>query len=176
MQAVYNWNVRNARTTMFMVDGIERDFYTMDPDQIESIQVLKDGLSTVMLGQRSAAGVINVITKKGDEGKPRFSFTVETGFEKALKLPNKLGAVDFMLWLMKETLMTTRTLINIFIVRSLFRSIVIMKIHICIRMLTGTKRYWIKQLLYIVIILMCPVQRMLSVILSIWIGIARMVF
>lgn len=96
MQAVYNWNVRNARTTMFMVDGIERDFYTMDPDQIESIQVLKDGLSTVMLGQRSAAGVINVITKKGDEGKPRFSFTVETGFEKALKLPNKLGAVDFM--------------------------------------------------------------------------------
>lgn len=49
-----------------------------------------------MLGQRSAAGVINVITKKGDEGKPRFSFTVETGFEKALKLPNKLGAVDFM--------------------------------------------------------------------------------
>lgn len=41
MQAVYNWNVRNARTTMFMVDGIERDFYTMDPDQIESISGIK---------------------------------------------------------------------------------------------------------------------------------------
>lgn len=96
MQAAFNWNVRNARTNMFMVDGIERDFFTMDPEQIESIQVLKDGLSTVMLGQRSAAGVINVITKKGTIGKPRFSFTVETGFEKALKLPEKLGAVDFM--------------------------------------------------------------------------------
>lgn len=96
MQAAYNWNVRNARTTIFMVDGVERDFYTMDPEQIESIQVLKDGLSTVMLGQRSAAGVINVITKKGNEGKPRFSFTVETGFEKALKLPEKLGVLDFM--------------------------------------------------------------------------------
>lgn len=96
MQAAYNWKVRNSRTNLFMVDGVERDFYTMDPEQIESIQVLKDGLSTVMLGQRSAAGVINVITKKGNEGRPRFSFTVETGFEKALRLPDKLGAVDFM--------------------------------------------------------------------------------
>ena len=95
MPAAYGWKVRNSRTNLFLVDGIERDFYTMDPDQIESVQVLKDGLSTVMLGQRSAAGVINVITKKGNVGRPRFSFTAETGFEKALKLPDLLGAVDY---------------------------------------------------------------------------------
>lgn len=96
MPMTYDWKVRNSRTNIFMVDGIERAFYTMDPEQIESVQVLKDGLSTVMLGQRSAAGVINVITKKGNIGRPRFSFTAETGFEKALKLPEILGAVDFM--------------------------------------------------------------------------------
>ncbi len=98
MAANYNWNVRNARQTLFLVDGIQRDFYTMDPDQIESIQVLKDGLSTVMLGQRSSAGVVNIITKKGDGGSltPRISFTANVGFEKALKLPKLLGAADYM--------------------------------------------------------------------------------
>lgn len=96
MPANYSWNVRNARQMLFMVDGIQRDFYTIDPDQIESIQVLKDGLSTVMLGQRSSAGVINVITRKGNTGTPRISFTANVGFQHALKQPKVLGAADYM--------------------------------------------------------------------------------
>lgn len=96
MPSNYSWNVRNARQALFLVDGIQRDFYTLDPDQIESIQVLKDGLSTVMLGQRSSSGVINVITRKGNTGTPRISFTANVGFQQALKQPDVLGTADYM--------------------------------------------------------------------------------
>lgn len=95
MPANYSWNVRNSRQTIFMVDGIQRDFYTMDPDQVESIQVFKDGLSTVMMGQRSSSGIINIITKKGNDGTPRISFTSSLGFEQATKLPQLLNSSQY---------------------------------------------------------------------------------
>jgi TonB-linked SusC/RagA family outer membrane protein len=91
----YGRNVRNSRQTLFMVDGIERDFFSINAEQIESITVMKDALSTVLLGQRSASGVVNIITKKGDFGAPRFSFTVQSGFEQAIRLPEKMNAADY---------------------------------------------------------------------------------
>ena len=88
------YNVR-GRGQRVLIDGIERMYTSIDPEQIESITVLKDALSTVMLGQRSSDGVIMITTKKGQSGAPRLSFTAQTAISTPLKLPNVLDAASY---------------------------------------------------------------------------------
>lgn len=55
------------------VDGVERDFSEIDPNEVESITVLKDASATAVFGVRGANGVILVTTKRGKEGKAKIS-------------------------------------------------------------------------------------------------------
>ncbi|SHM50189.1 TonB-linked outer membrane protein, SusC/RagA family [Chitinophaga jiangningensis] len=89
------FNIRGARAQTILIDGVERGYQSIDPEQIESISVLKDALSTVMFGQRSSYGIISIKTKKGDVGKPRISFTAQSGFETPLTLPKPLPAWQY---------------------------------------------------------------------------------
>ena len=50
---------------LVLVDGVERDFTQIDPNEIESISVLKDASSTAVFGVRGANGVILVTTRRG---------------------------------------------------------------------------------------------------------------
>jgi TonB-linked SusC/RagA family outer membrane protein len=86
------FDVRGARAQVILIDGVERGYMSIDPEQIESITLLKDALSTVMFGQRSSYGIISVKTKKGDVGKPRISFTAQSGIETPTALPKPLPA------------------------------------------------------------------------------------
>ena len=86
-----------------IVDGIQRDVFSIDPENIESISVLKDGLSTIMLGQRSSRGVLLVTTKRARAGKPRLSFTAQTGVQQSLSLPKPLPAWQYA-YLLNEAL------------------------------------------------------------------------
>ena len=54
------------------MDGIERSFYQMDPNEIESVTVLKDASATAVFGVRGANGVILVTTRRGKEAKRKF--------------------------------------------------------------------------------------------------------
>jgi TonB-linked SusC/RagA family outer membrane protein len=90
-----NFDIRGARAQVILIDGVERGYLSLDPEQIESITVLKDALSTAMFGQRSSYGVISIRTKKGDVGKPRFSFTAQSGFETPSALPKPLAAWQY---------------------------------------------------------------------------------
>jgi TonB-linked SusC/RagA family outer membrane protein len=89
------YNIRGARAQIILIDGVERGYQSIDPEQIESISVLKDALSTVMFGQRSSYGIISIKTKKGDVGKPRISFTAQSGFETPTALPKPLAAWEY---------------------------------------------------------------------------------
>ncbi|PZR24209.1 MAG: SusC/RagA family TonB-linked outer membrane protein [Citrobacter freundii] len=89
------FNIRGARAQIILIDGIERGYQSIDPEQIESITVLKDALSTVMFGQRSSYGIISIRTKRGDIGKPRISFTAQSGFETPTTLPKPLPAWQY---------------------------------------------------------------------------------
>ncbi len=77
------------------VDGVQRDIYTIDPENIESVSVLKDVLSTILLGQRSSRGVILVTTKKPIAGTPHVSLTAQTGIQTPLSLPDPLSAYQY---------------------------------------------------------------------------------
>ncbi len=89
------YNIRGARAQIILIDGVERGYQSIDPEQIESISVLKDALSTVLFGQRSSYGIISIKTKKGDIGKPRISFTAQSGFETPTALPKPLAAWEY---------------------------------------------------------------------------------
>ncbi|WP_295121254.1 SusC/RagA family TonB-linked outer membrane protein [uncultured Chitinophaga sp.] len=89
------FNIRGARGQIIIIDGVERSYLSLDPEQIESVSVLKDALSTVMFGQRSSYGILSIKTRKGDIGKPRLSFTVQSGFETPTALPKPLPAWQY---------------------------------------------------------------------------------
>lgn len=89
------YNIRGARAQIILIDGVERGYLSLDPEQIESITVLKDALSTVLFGQRSSYGILSIRTKKGDVGKPRISFTAQSGFETPAAFPKPLAGWQY---------------------------------------------------------------------------------
>ncbi|MCM1177525.1 MAG: TonB-dependent receptor [Clostridium sp.] len=80
-----------ASAPLILVDGVERDFFSMDPNEIESVTVLKDASSTAVFGVRGANGVILVTTRRGDSGKPHISWTSQAGMTQSLR---NLSGVD----------------------------------------------------------------------------------
>ncbi len=92
-----------GQSPITIIDGVQREISSIDPESIESISVLKDGLSTILLGMRSSRPVILVTTKRGEIGKPRITFTAETGIQQSLSLPTPLPAYQYA-YLINETL------------------------------------------------------------------------
>ena len=64
---------------LILVDGVERSFFSMDANEIESVSVLKDASATAVFGVRGANGVILVTTRRGMEGKAKVSVTSSYG-------------------------------------------------------------------------------------------------
>lgn len=71
----------SGATPLILVDGVERAFFQMDPNEIESISVLKDASATAVFGVRGANGVVLVTTKRGAEGKAKVSFSSSVGMQ-----------------------------------------------------------------------------------------------
>ena len=70
-----------ASSPLSLVDGIERPFGEVDPNEVETITILKDASATAVYGVRGANGVILVTTKRGTSGKAEISFTANTGIQ-----------------------------------------------------------------------------------------------
>jgi TonB-linked SusC/RagA family outer membrane protein len=82
-------------SAIVVVDGIERPgFNDIDPNEIESVTVLKDAASTAIYGIRGANGVIVITTKAGKIGKPRVSYSANVSMQTYTGLPIGLDAYD----------------------------------------------------------------------------------
>jgi TonB-linked SusC/RagA family outer membrane protein len=71
-------------TPLIMVDDIEYDFAqfnAIDPNEVESVTVLKDAASTAIYGIKGANGVVLVTTRRGVSGKPRVTFKTQTAWQ-----------------------------------------------------------------------------------------------
>ncbi|MCG8578575.1 MAG: TonB-dependent receptor [Bacteroidales bacterium] len=73
----------NNNSPLILVDGIERDFDDIDPNDVESMSVLKDASATAVFGVKGANGVILITTKQGKEGKAK----INASFNISLKQP-----------------------------------------------------------------------------------------
>jgi len=79
IRGVSSWN---GSSPLVMVDGVERDFSRLDPNEINTISVLKDASATAVFGAKGANGVILVTTKRGALGKAKINFSSNYGFER----------------------------------------------------------------------------------------------
>lgn len=75
----------------------ENSLSSINPNDIESIQILKDASSTSIYGARAAGGVILVTTKRGKAGKTTVNYKGSTSVQYLYGLPNMLGPKDFMI-------------------------------------------------------------------------------
>ncbi|WP_421918878.1 SusC/RagA family TonB-linked outer membrane protein [Marinifilum sp.] len=80
---------------LVLVDGVERSFEDLDPDEIKNISVLKDASATAVYGIRGADGVIIVTTKRGNFGKPKIKFSANFGLVQAADLPEMLNSYEY---------------------------------------------------------------------------------
>ncbi|UYQ95853.1 TonB-dependent receptor [Chitinophaga horti] len=87
--------VSSNATALIIVDGVERTtFGDIDPNEIESINILKDASSTALYGLKGANGVFVITTKKGKEGPARVTFTNNIAIVSPTRRPDILGAYE----------------------------------------------------------------------------------
>jgi TonB-linked SusC/RagA family outer membrane protein len=80
---------------LIIVDGVEREsFSQIDPNEVESISVLKDASSTAVYGVRGANGVILITTKRGAIGKPVINLSVNLGIQQPVNVPQFLDSYE----------------------------------------------------------------------------------
>ena len=82
----------NGSAPLVLVDGVERSFSTIDPNQISTISVLKDASATAVFGAKGANGVIIVTTKRGNMGKPKLDFSAAYGLQRATRIPDHISS------------------------------------------------------------------------------------
>lgn len=85
-----------SSSPLILVDGVERSFNNIDPEDIESFTVLKDASATAVYGVRGANGVIIIKTKPGKVGKPQISFDYYESFTRMTKIPDMADAYTYM--------------------------------------------------------------------------------
>ncbi len=86
----------NSSAPLVLVDGVERDFNTLDPNEINTVSVLKDASATAVFGAKGANGVIIVTTKRGKIGKPVMDFSASYGVQKATMIPDHIDSYTTM--------------------------------------------------------------------------------
>lgn len=82
----------------YIIDGIERqaeDFARIDPNEIESLNVLKDAASAAIFGMRGANGVILVTTKRGSTGKIHIRYSGNVSIQSPTSLPEFANSADY---------------------------------------------------------------------------------
>lgn len=80
---------------LILVDGVERSFGQLDPNEVEDITVLKDASATAVFGVRGANGVILVTTKRGQEGKTKMSFSTSFGLQMPTRIPEFADSYEY---------------------------------------------------------------------------------
>lgn len=89
-------NQRGGSNPMvYIVDGMERPIEDLIPEEIESIEVLKDATAKILYGARAANGVLLVTTKHGNKLKRIIKTSVEYGYGQITRSPQYLGSYDY---------------------------------------------------------------------------------
>ncbi|MFM9950493.1 MAG: SusC/RagA family TonB-linked outer membrane protein [Saprospiraceae bacterium] len=100
-------SISSGTQPLIVIDGVpaisgDRGGFTpanalgdINPSDIESFEILKDGAATAVYGSRAANGVILITTKRGKAGKPKFNYDAFVGQAQATELFDLLEAADF---------------------------------------------------------------------------------
>ncbi|SFC72500.1 TonB-linked outer membrane protein, SusC/RagA family [Parapedobacter composti] len=98
-----NINIRGVATigegssggALVLIDGMEADLKTVNPQDIESISVLKDAAASSIYGSRAPFGVILITTKKGKAGSPAINYNNSFRYSSPISMPNMANSYRF---------------------------------------------------------------------------------
>lgn len=107
LNSTKQFNVRGMATIgtgstgspLVLIDGMEGDISTLNPQDIESISVLKDAASSSIYGSRAPFGVILITTKEGKNGKTNVNYNNSFRFNSPLLLPKSMNSWEFVNYL-----------------------------------------------------------------------------
>lgn len=85
----------STASTLVLIDGIEGNMNNLNPDDVESISVLKDAAASSIYGSRAAFGVILITTKKGKVGKASVSYSGNARYYGPFALPDLMNSWQF---------------------------------------------------------------------------------
>ncbi len=98
-------SITQSNDPLYIVDGVQTDngLSTISPQDIQSIDVLKDAAATAIYGARGANGVIIVTTKNGKQGKLSVNFNSALGVKKLSSELDVMDPYDFVIWEYERT-------------------------------------------------------------------------
>ena len=86
----------NGGSPLVLIDNVEGDLSSLNPDDIESISVLKDAASSAIYGARAACGVVLVTTKRPkNDTKFQFNYSFNQGWENSIGRPKQASLTDY---------------------------------------------------------------------------------
>lgn len=85
----------NSAEPLVLVDGVERPFSQLDPNEVADISILKDASATAVFGVRGANGVILVTTRRGESGKPSVSFSAQAGIQQITNFLDPANSYEY---------------------------------------------------------------------------------
>lgn len=88
-------SISGSNTPLFIIDGVQGNYEDLNPNDVQSIEVLKDASSTAIYGSAGANGVIIVTTKTGDKGKTKVNFDSYYGVNGFLQFPAVRTGEDY---------------------------------------------------------------------------------
>lgn len=88
----------SSGSPLILIDGMEADINTVNPQDIESVTVLKDAAASSIYGSRAAFGVVLVTTKKGEMGNAKVSYNNNFRWSNPIGIPEMMNSVDFALF------------------------------------------------------------------------------
>lgn len=93
-------SITQDNSPLYIVDGVqvENALSVVSPQDIASIDVLKDASTTAIYGARGANGVVIITTKTGKPGKTTISYNGSYGFRKVPKTMDVMNPYDFVRW------------------------------------------------------------------------------
>ena len=88
----------NDSSPLILVDGVERSMTYINPNDIETVSILKDAATAAIYGVRGANGVILVTTKSGNRGKAQIVYDGSASFDTNTVTPDLLTADEYIYW------------------------------------------------------------------------------
>ena len=90
-------SINKSNDPLYVVDGMVREsgLEGINPEDIKSMQILKDASSTAIYGSRGANGVVIITTKSGVAGQSSITLDASLGFSEATRLPKKMNAQTY---------------------------------------------------------------------------------
>ena len=86
---------KGGQQPLIIVDGIERPFSRINPNNVESVTILKDAAATAVYGRRGANGVVLIVTKRGATGEPSFEYNGRYGWQSQTRKVELMNAGEY---------------------------------------------------------------------------------